>query len=234
MQQQGAVAQLEERRSEKPNVGSSILPRTTKRCSECKVEKSLEDFNRASGRKDGRQSLCRECDRRGALQRAYKNARTCAECGSQFLSKDRHKRCGKCRRASMKVPCPLCGAEKTRSATTCKDCLDHSGSNNPNWAGGHVRHSKGYLQVRVSGRGYVMAHILVFEEILGRRLMPHENVHHKNGVKDDNRPENLELWSTSQPAGQRVEDKVAWAKEILSLYGQVPVAQRKERSAPTR
>lgn len=48
--------------------------------------------------------------------------------------------------------------------------------------------------------------------------MEHETVHHKNGDRGDNRLTNLELWSSSQPAGQRIEDKVAWAKEILALY----------------
>lgn len=61
-------------------------------------------------------------------------------------------------------------------------------------------------------------HRQVMREILGRDLLPGENVHHINGVRSDNRAENLELWLTSQPKGQRVEDVITWAKEILSTY----------------
>ena len=79
--------------------------------------------------------------------------------------------------------------------------------------------SDGYIYVYVAGRGNVAEHRWLMEGILGRPLTSDESVHHRNGDRQDNRAENLELWSRYQPYGQRVADKLKWAREIISRYG---------------
>lgn len=88
----------------------------------------------------------------------------------------------------------------------------------------HINH--GYYVVTVppemrhltGGESQALEHRYVMAQMLGRALWPDESVHHKNGDRLCNAPENLELWSRWQPRGQRTEDKVAWARELLRRY----------------
>lgn len=85
--------------------------------------------------------------------------------------------------------------------------------------------SKGYILLaghnghpNANNRGEILEHTYVMSQMLGRGLKTGENVHHKNGVRTDNSTDNLELWLVKQPPGQRVEDLVVWAEEILRTY----------------
>jgi hypothetical protein len=75
----------------------------------------------------------------------------------------------------------------------------------------------GYIRIMVNQKGMVQ-HRYIMEQHLGRPLLKEENVHHINGNRSDNRIENLELWNTRQPKGQRIPDKIEYAIEILKQY----------------
>lgn len=98
------------------------------------------------------------------------------------------------------------------------------GKNNIKWRGGHKVTAHGYVTIRVydypgaTKSLSVNEHVYVMAKHLGRPINRPESVHHKNGNRQDNRLENLELWSSQQPAGQRIEDKVEYALDILRKY----------------
>lgn len=130
-------------------------------------------------------------------------------------------------------PCPWCKeeflpsfrAKKQTSLHCSRSCAHfHSYALNPGrskgekagrWKGGRQITPKGYVLINApdhpslanSTRRYVLEHRLVMEKVLGRLLKPSEQVHHKNGIRDDNRPENLELWVKQQPPGARVAEQ---------------------------
>ena len=72
--------------------------------------------------------------------------------------------------------------------------------------------NNGYIVLKLRGK-VILEHRQVMEEVLGRPLLPFENVHHLNGIKTDNRPENLEVWVKVQPCGQRLEDLLRFVAE---------------------
>lgn len=100
-----------------------------------------------------------------------------------------------------------------------------SGENHSQWTGGPIGDGNGYLKVWVSEndplatmrdfQGYIKQHRYVMGQQLGRPLLNTEEVHHKNGDRTDNSPDNLELWYVSQPKGQRVSDRLKHTLEFL-------------------
>lgn len=97
-----------------------------------------------------------------------------------------------------------------------------SGSLHPLWKCGKGKDENGYIRLTAKPNKNKLEHRFVMEQHLGRDLLVMETVHHKNGIRDDNRIENLELWAANHSDGQRVEDLVVWAKEILKTYEPEP------------
>lgn len=152
------------------------------------------------------------------------NERQCIVCQHVFSNKTKHRLCEPCREKQRKLVCPACNGPMQRGYKTCTKCVDRKNENNGAWKNGKTIHTKGYVRIRNTTHpraiksGYVFEHILVMEQHLSRYLEPCEKIHHKNGIKNDNRIENLELWTTHHPTGCRTEDAIDWALTILRQY----------------
>jgi hypothetical protein len=170
-------------------------------------------------------AICRTCysSERNAKTRSIP-CRGCQRVGLLILNRAENL-CTKCDRLKKEAADPMLAQKRRDQTRKSNRKMRGTDPNAP------IRKSKGWW---LSSQGYVMLfrpehpnrdangcikqHTLVMSEKLGRPLTEDENVHHINGIRDDNRIENLELWSKSQPCGQRVEDKIKWAKEILTKY----------------
>jgi hypothetical protein len=129
--------------------------------------------------------------------------------------------CKKCCNMHKKDLCQ-CGNLKHKTAKICRNCMYEI--NNEKAQGNKHKTKQGYISVFNSNhpystkQGYIMEHRLVMETYLGRYLTKDETVHHLNGIKDDNRIENLELWIKPQPSGVRVKDEIKRCQAFLEKY----------------
>ena len=115
----------------------------------------------------------------------------------------------------IKRTCVGCGNEQVLPVSNfrygyngarCRDCVVRPKREaSSSWKGGSWIDKGGYRRVRVKSR-YVLQHRLIMEKIIGRALKPWETVHHRNGDRDDNRPANLELWTSDHGSGVRISD----------------------------
>ena len=210
----------------------SVSPRTCENCGEEYVKYAGGKIQRFCSRKCAGEAI-------GEEARAKRTNYTCERCGEDFWPKDLRstqfcsRSCsGAARRGKRKNPdeaareCPVCGSmfsrevrrpwRKTCGDSACKRAVSWpSGEAHPNYKDGKS-FTQGY--VRVGGR---LEHRVVMEELLGRPLERFEEVHHRNAIRHDNRPENLELWVKRQPGGARAQDLIDYAHWVLDTYGPV-------------
>ena len=179
-----------------------------------------------------REGVCAVCNK--AYIKKFRDQICCSrECGNRYKSADRIQKCAACGESFERPH----GKTRTYCSRSCAMMgRARAGQIPSHKEGATIRHSSGYIQQKRDGK-WVMQHRLVMEEVIGRPLTRNDHVHHKNGNRQDNRPENLELWtgvgtSKKDPHGVRLVDKVLDMIESLAAEEREKVATKlKELSA---
>lgn len=181
-----------------------------------------------ASRKWKKDANCEVCN--SLFVRKYKGQRCCSvECGNTAKRADRTCTCEICK-VTFERPHGKLRRYCSRSCAMKGRVRDGQVRIHPD--GAQIKHANGYVLEKRAGE-WVMQHRLVMEGVIGRPLMDGERVHHKNGKRDDNRPDNLELWtgvgtSKKDPHGVRLVDKVLDMIESLTKAERKKVARRLE------
>lgn len=165
--------------------------------------------------------------------------RKCEVCGNEFVIRPRgpyRKYCSRgCKDKALfrrtRHPCPVCGTLISPNAKHCQKhkVCDRKMEKHPNWKGGKYKTNYGYIMLKIpnhpraDSHGYVFEHIYVWETRNGKPLPKGWVIHHLNGIRDDNRQENLVALSDKkhrtilQAKAKRIQELEALQKNQLQL-----------------